>query len=61
MTATRSSRDFRLTCGSPAVNSYVRKPVDAAELAETVRRLAAYWSTLNEPPPGRWQGPAGAG
>lgn len=34
-------------------NSYVRKPVDAGELAETVRRLAAYWSRLNEPPPER--------
>jgi CheY-like chemotaxis protein len=32
-------------------NSYVVKPVDAGELAQTVRRLAAYWATLNEPPP----------
>ena len=34
-------------------NSYVQKPVDSAELAETVRRLATYWSMLNEPPPRR--------
>jgi two-component system response regulator len=34
-------------------NSYVLKPVDADELAETVRNLAVYWSTLNYLPPRR--------
>ena len=32
-------------------NSYVRKPVNAGELFETVRMLATYWLTLNEPAP----------
>jgi CheY-like chemotaxis protein len=32
-------------------NSYVRKPVIAGELFETVRMLATYWLTLNEPAP----------
>jgi two-component system response regulator len=33
-------------------NSYVQKPVGAEALFETVRLLATYWLTLNEPPPG---------
>jgi CheY-like chemotaxis protein len=33
-------------------NSYVRKPVNADEFGETVRRLATYWLRLNEPAPG---------
>ena len=32
-------------------NSYIRKPVDFSEFTETVRALAHYWLTLNEPPP----------
>ena len=58
--ASTQDEDIRRAYAEGA-NSYVRKPVDAAELAETVRRLATYWSTLNEPPPGRSQGAAGAG
>ena len=33
-------------------NSFVQKPVGAEALFETVRLLATYWVTLNEPPPG---------
>jgi len=33
-------------------NSYVQKPVSAEKLFEAVRLMAAYWLTLNEPPPG---------
>lgn len=33
-------------------NSYVHKPVSAEALFETVRLLATYWMTVNEPPPG---------
>jgi two-component system response regulator len=32
-------------------NSYVRKPLDAAELTETVQLLARYWIEINRPPP----------
>lgn len=31
-------------------NSFVRKPVDFANFAETVARLGVYWMALNEPP-----------
>lgn len=31
-------------------NSFVRKPVDFAEFAETVARLGFYWLATNEPP-----------
>jgi two-component system response regulator len=32
-------------------NSYVRKPVDFAQFAESARQLGLYWLRLNEPPP----------
>lgn len=32
------------------VNSFVRKPVDFGEFAETVARLGVYWLVTNEPP-----------
>ena len=32
-------------------NSYVRKPVDFNQFADTVRQLGLYWLVLNEPPP----------
>jgi two-component system response regulator len=31
-------------------NSYIRKPVDFIELAETVRRIGMYWLLVNQPP-----------
>lgn len=34
-------------------NSFVRKPVDFTEFAESVGRLGVYWLAINEPPPGR--------
>ena len=36
---------------SLGANSYIRKPVDFSEFTQTVRALAQYWLTLNEPPP----------
>ena len=33
-------------------NSFVRKPLDFAEFAETVARLGVYWLATNEPPQG---------
>ena len=32
-------------------NSYVRKPVDFTQFAESVRQLGLYWLVLNEAPP----------
>jgi CheY-like chemotaxis protein len=33
------------------VNSYIQKPVDFGEFRETVKQLALYWLSKNEPPP----------
>ena len=32
-------------------NSYVRKPVEFAQFADTVGQLGVYWLLLNQPPP----------
>jgi two-component system response regulator len=32
-------------------NSYVQKAVDFERFRQTVRQLAIYWMTMNEPPP----------
>ena len=32
-------------------NSFVRKPVDFNQFAESVRQLGCYWLLINEPPP----------
>ena len=32
-------------------NSFVRKPLDFNEFAETVARLGIYWLAINQPPP----------
>lgn len=33
------------------VNSYIRKPVDFSQFAESVKSLGLYWLVINEPPP----------
>jgi CheY-like chemotaxis protein len=43
----------RLRSYERRANSFVRKPVDFAEFAETVARLGVYWLATNEPPPVR--------
>jgi len=43
----------RLKCYENRANSFVRKPVDFADFAETVVRLGVYWLATNEPPPER--------
>jgi two-component system response regulator len=40
------ARGYRL-----GANSYVQKPVDFEQFRQTVRHLARYWLTMNEPPP----------
>ena len=42
----------RLRSYENGANSFVRKPLDFAELAETVARLGIYWLATNEPPQG---------
>jgi CheY-like chemotaxis protein len=50
LTSSREERDivesYRL-----GVNSYIVKPVDFEQFAESVRVLGLYWMLLNEPPP----------
>lgn len=33
------------------VNSYIRKPIDFHQFAETVKQIGLYWMLVNEPPP----------
>lgn len=40
----------RLRSYENGANSFVRKPLDFAEFAETVARLGVYWIAVNEPP-----------
>jgi CheY-like chemotaxis protein len=43
----------RLKSYKGGANSFVRKPMDFAQFAETVARLGLYWLATNEPPPRR--------
>jgi CheY-like chemotaxis protein len=52
LTSSDEERD-RLKSYESGCNSFVRKPVDFADFAETVARLGVYWLATNEPPPGR--------
>lgn len=49
VSSSREDRDVRESYGAGA-NSYVVKPLDAAEFDDVVGRLAQYWLTLNQPP-----------
>jgi CheY-like chemotaxis protein len=49
LTSSDEERD-RLTSYEFGCNSFVRKPVDFSEFAETVARLGVYWLATNEPP-----------
>ena len=40
----------RLRSYRSGANSFVRKPLDFREFAETVARLGVYWMAVNEPP-----------
>lgn len=51
LTSSDEERD-RLRSYESGANSFVRKPLDFAEFAETVARLGVYWLATNEPPHG---------
>ncbi|MCX6878197.1 MAG: response regulator [Verrucomicrobia bacterium] len=51
LTSSDEERD-RLSSYETGANSFVRKPLDFAEFAETVARLGVYWLATNEPPQG---------
>jgi len=52
LTSSDEERD-RLKSYENGANSFVRKPVEFAEFAETVARLGVYWLATNQPPPKR--------
>ncbi len=49
LTSSDEERD-RLTSYEDGANSFVRKPLDFTEFAETVARLGIYWLAVNKPP-----------
>ena len=51
LTSSDEERD-RLSSYENGANSFVRKPLDFSEFAETVARLGIYWLATNEPPQG---------
>ncbi len=48
LTSSDEERD-RLASYENGANSFVRKPLDFSEFAETVARLGVYWVAINEP------------
>jgi two-component system, response regulator len=52
LTSSKEEQDLR-NCYELGCNSYIRKPVDFTQFAETVRQLGLYWLALNEPLPVR--------
>ena len=50
LTSSHEETDLIATYGHGA-NSYVRKPVDFNQFAESVRQLGLYWLVVNEAPP----------
>jgi CheY-like chemotaxis protein len=51
LTSSDEERD-RLQSYQNGANSFVRKPLDFGEFAETVARLGVYWVAINETPQG---------
>ena len=49
LTSSDEERD-RLKSYESGANSFVQKPLDFTEFAETVARLGVYWLATNEPP-----------
>lgn len=51
LTSSDEERD-RLKSYENGANSFVRKPLDFGDFAETVARLGVYWLATNDPPQG---------
>lgn len=51
LTSSDEERD-RLACYANGANSFVRKPLEFSEFAETVAHLGVYWMAVNEPAQG---------
>lgn len=49
LTSSDEERD-RMKIYENSANSFVRKPLDFTEFAETVARLGIYWLAVNKPP-----------
>jgi len=49
LTSSDEERD-RLASYEDGANSFLRKPLDFTEFAETVARLGIYWLAVNKPP-----------
>jgi len=49
LTSSDEERD-RLQSYDNGANSFVRKPLDFSEFAETVARMGVYWLAVNKPP-----------
>lgn len=52
LTSSREEQDIANSYDNGA-NSYIRKPVDFKQFAESIRTLGIYWLVLNESPPNR--------
>jgi two-component system response regulator len=51
---TTSSEEHDITqCYDLGANSYIRKPVDFTQFAETIQSLSMYWLEMNVPPPAK--------
>jgi len=49
LTSSKEERDI-VRSYQLGVNSYIVKPIDFAQFAESVRQLGLYWIILNQPP-----------
>jgi CheY-like chemotaxis protein len=54
LTTSREEQDIARSYDLGA-NSYIRKPVDFVQFAETIQHLGLYWLVINEPPPPKAQ------
>ena len=50
LTSSREDRDLAILYDL-GVNSYILKPVDFQQFAQSIEQIGLYWLVLNEPPP----------